>query len=87
MCQTSVFDVRIMASFDWPSAGHQFSHKINVWNKDRDVRNKDNDVRNKDNDVRNKDSDVRNKDNDVRNKDSDVWNRDKIPVLIPDIDL
>ena len=73
MCQTSVFDVRIMASFDWPSAGHQFSHKI--------------DVRNKDSDVRNKDNDVRNKDNDVRNKDSDVRNRDKIPVLIPDIDL
>ena len=48
-----------MASFDWPSAGHQFSHKI----------------------------DVRNKDSDVRNKDCDVWNRDKIPVLIPDIDL
>ncbi len=62
-----------MASFDWPSAGHQFSHKI--------------DVRNKDSDVRNKDNDVRNKDNDVRNKDSDVRNRDKIPVLVPDIDL
>ncbi len=41
MCQTSVFNVQQMARFDWPSAGHQFSHKIDVRNKDSDVWNRD----------------------------------------------
>ena len=62
-----------MDSFYWPYSGHQISHKIDVRNKDSDVRNLDNDVRNMDIDVRNTDSDVRNK--------------DKIPVLIPDIEI
>ena len=62
-----------MASFHWPYSGHQISHKI--------------DVRNKDSDVRNTDNDVRDTDNDVRDTESDVRKMDKIPVLIPDIDI
>ena len=69
-----------MDSKNWPNSGHHFSHKT-------DVRNKDSDVRNADNDVQNMDSDVRDIDIDVRDMDSDVRNRNKIPVLIPDINI
>ena len=65
---------------DWLYSGRQISHKI-------DVQNKDSDVRNLDNDVRNRDSDVRDIDIDVRDMASDVRNRNKIPVLIPDIEI
>jgi len=73
MFRTSTFDVRDKASFCCPYPGHQISGKIDVWNKDSDVRNKN--------------SDVRNTDNDVRDTESDVRKMDKIPVLIPDIDI
>ena len=65
--------VRDKASFCCPYPGHQISGKIDVWNKDSDVWNKN--------------SDVRNTDNDVRDTESDVRKMDKIPVLIPDIDI
>ena len=70
---SSSFDVWDKASFCCPYPENQISGKI--------------DVRNKDSDVWNKNSDVRNTDNDVRDTESDVRKMDKIPVLIPDIDI